>query len=804
MDPSAVRHALGLLGGVPHLTLDLVLDRAPSMDLWTRTVHDLRETLSQGPFPGVRVRTVDLAAPGEPRTGDTVRPVPGQQVLLVVSDCVAPAWHDGRAHALLDDWCRFSATAVVQPLPPSLRHRVGVPLAPFHWSAARPVTPTAWLTCGLQPGSLEEAAGLEADCAVPVLGLEDGRSFTDWARLVAARTAEGYDGEGMPLGLAPGAWDGLGAVAPPTGPAALVRTLEAVAGPAAVRLAALLALAPLVTLDLMGATQRSLLPDADDTVAEVFHSGLLVRAPERDHEAGGQRALVLVDGAADLLAGTLTRSDRSRSRDLAEQFLPREAWARDARRVPSSVRLAHAVRRDGPALRVRSELPARNNRFVGRAALLDTVRSTLHRSDGDGLCVLHGLAGVGKTQTALEYAHRHRGDYDFVWWTRARDARGLALSLARLGDELSVPPGPDGLAPVADVLDRLRTGRVDRGWLLVLDNADPPAQLVPMLPLGAGHILVTSRHLSWTEETAHPLRVAPLGRRESLVLLRARAPWLTDADGYEVAERAGCLPPLLIQLGRSLSKRRLDVAEHLAAFDRLCAKLLLAYGLPDYDVKLAVVWQQAVAELAAADADAAELLRVLSCLGTGPVPYELLSAATGAKPSTGPDGVLHDKVALHLALMRLSDEDLATVEGSGGPVEVHPALQTVMRQVVMRPDEYARAEDAALGLLAAALPADPGTPSGRARMTEIARRLDLPAALRAQPEHTYDLVLAVIGHHAAVGDTRIAGRLARAALDVWGRRFGADPVRIAALRAHAEHPSASLPPSPSAPSTPSR
>ncbi|MFI1047844.1 FxSxx-COOH system tetratricopeptide repeat protein [Streptomyces griseoruber] len=799
MDPSAVRHALSLLGGVPDLTLDLVLDRAQSMDLWARTVHGLRETLSRGPLPDLRVRTVDTSAPGELRTGDTVQPVPGQRVLLLVSDCVAPAWHDGRAHALLDEWCRFSATAVVQPLPPSLRHRVGVPLAPFHWSAARPVTPTAWLTCGLQPGSLEEAAGLEADCAVPVLGLEDGRSFTDWARLVAARTADGYDGEGMPLGLAPGAWDGLAAAAPPTGPAAQVRTLEAVAGPAAVRLAALLAVAPLVTLDLMRATQRSLLPEAEEAVAEVFHSGLLVRAPDRDRDVEGQRALVLVDGAVDLLTEILTRSDRSRSRDLAEEFLPPEAWARNTRPVPSSVRPSDAVRRDGPALRVRSALPARNHRFVGRTALLDTVRSTLHRSDGDGLCVLHGLAGVGKTQTALEYAHRHRGDYDFVWWTQARDARGLGLALARLGEELSVPPGPDGLAPVEDVLDRLRTGRVDRGWLLVLDNADPPARLTPMLPLGAGHILITSRHISWTEETAHPLRVAPLSRQESLALLRARAPWLTDDEGYAVAERAGYLPPLLIQLGRSLSKRRLDVAEHLAGFDRLCAKLLLAYGLPDYDVKLAVVWKQAVTELAAADPDAGELLRVLSCLGTGPVPYELLSAATGSKPSAGSDGVLYDKFALHLALMRLSDEDLATVEGAGGPVEVHPALQTVMRGVVMRPDEYETAEEAALGLLSAALPADPGTPSGRARMTEIARRLDLPAALRAQPERTYDLVLAVIDHHAAVGDTRAAGRLARAALDVWSRRFGADSVRIAALRAHAEHPS----PSPSPSSFPS-
>ncbi|MFD3584304.1 FxSxx-COOH system tetratricopeptide repeat protein [Streptomyces sp. NPDC058683] len=792
MNPSKLLRALHPFESTPHLTLNLVLDRAPSMKLWTRAVDDLQEALGQAPFQHLRVQEADTSAPGELSPGDTGAPLPGGQVVLLVSNCVEDAWQDGRVAGLLDHLCRTGATAVLQPLPPSLRYRVGVPLAPFRWRAARPATPTAWLTCELQPGSLEKAAGLHAPGAVPVLGLEDSRSIEAWAHLVAAPTTDWYEGEGIPT-PGPGTSDGFAAPVRQTEPAALVQTLEDVAGPAAVRLAALLTVAPLVTLDLLYATQRRLLPEADEAVPEVFHSGLLVRAPDRDRDVDGQYAFVLLDGAAELLADGLTRSETLRSGDLAMRLLPSGVSARNIRRDAGSaphwepVGPAESTSRVGPELRASSALPARNSRFVGRKELLGDINETLHRSGG-GLCVLHGMAGIGKTQAALEYAHRHRGDYDFVWWCEARDARSLTLSLARLGDELSVPPGRGGLAPVDGVLDRLRSGRVHRGWLLVLDNADPPTELTPLLPLGAGHILITTRHFSWTEVTANALRVDRLSHEESLALLRARAPRLNDEQGSAVAGRAGGLPPLLIQLGRSLSQGPLDVTEHLDDFDELCASLLLYYDLADYDVKLAAVWRQAVAGLAAADPAAAELLRVLSCVGTGSVSYGLLSAATKTRPSDGSGGVLRNKVALHLALLRLSVEDLATVEEKAGRVEVHPALQMVMRRVVMGPNERRAAEEAALGLLSAALPDDPATPDGRVRMTEIARRLDLPAALRAGPEATCGLVIAVIEHHAAVGDTRAAGGLARAALDRWSSHFGADNPIITLLSAHADTP----------------
>src|SRR6266404_3169279 len=44
---------------------------------------------------------------------------------------------------------------------------------------------------------------------------------------------------------------------------------------------------------------------------------------------------------------------------------------------------------------------------------------------GQRRAALSGLGGVGKTQTALEYAHRHLDEYDYTFWTTANSREAL-------------------------------------------------------------------------------------------------------------------------------------------------------------------------------------------------------------------------------------------------------------------------------------------------------------------------------------------------------------------------------------------
>src|SRR6185295_4507215 len=58
---------------------------------------------------------------------------------------------------------------------------------------------------------------------------------------------------------------------------------------------------------------------------------------------------------------------------------------------------------------------ARNRNFAGRDDLLAEIAASL-RERTPPVVALTGLAGVGKSQLALEYAYRHKREYDVVAW----------------------------------------------------------------------------------------------------------------------------------------------------------------------------------------------------------------------------------------------------------------------------------------------------------------------------------------------------------------------------------------------------
>ena len=226
----------------------------------------------------------------------------------------------------------------------------------------------------------------------------------------------------------------------------------------------------------------------------------------------------------------------------------------------------HAGSADFPSLAVRYprttppvwQVPGRNASFSGRHKVLEELRVKL-RNSGQAVVLpvaLYGLGGVGKTQVALEYAHRYMADYDVVWWIAAEQHNLINVAFAKLAGPLKIRVGENITDTVDDVREALRRGKPYRRWLLIFDNAEKPEDLADFIPDGKdGHVLVTSRNTNWSQR-AEPLEIDVFSRAESREFLQSAIPELSDEDADLVAAEVGDLPLAVDQAGAWLRETR--------------------------------------------------------------------------------------------------------------------------------------------------------------------------------------------------------------------------------------------------------
>ena len=191
-----------------------------------------------------------------------------------------------------------------------------------------------------------------------------------------------------------------------------------------------------------------------------------------------------------------------------------------------SGRPARFPRTSPPVWRV----PARNAVFTGRDEVLEQLHDRLNSSSVAVVApmALHGLGGVGKSQVALEYAHRYMADYDLVWWINAEQEELINPVLAPLAQSLGLR-SRDSIPETAQaVREALRVGRPYERWLLIFDNADNPDEVRDFFPGGSsGHVIVTTRNPAWST-VAEPLEIDVFARNESVDLLRRRVSGLSS------------------------------------------------------------------------------------------------------------------------------------------------------------------------------------------------------------------------------------------------------------------------------------
>ncbi|MDT0548472.1 MULTISPECIES: BTAD domain-containing putative transcriptional regulator [Streptomyces] len=308
-----------------------------------------------------------------------------------------------------------------------------------------------------------------------------------------------------------------------------------------------------------------------------------------------------------------------------------------------------------------AQLPRDTVDFTGRQAELDEAGHLLAaHGDGTGLPVvsLVGMAGVGKTATAIHLAHAVRSRYpDGQLYVPlggsqpvpATAAEGMEHILRAIGvAPRDIPATPTGRTAL------FRTWSSDRRVLLVLDDADSPQQVEPLLPGGTGcAVLITSRSLLYGLRGARTVALGCLSTAEGERLLtRLIGRERTDAEPQAVAEVVRVvdgLPLAITFLGERLTAMRsVSVAHVLAKIRSAKGQHRLsefsALGLDLYD-RLDSCFRKL-------DGDAqAAFLRLAV------IPRPLFTAGEGAR-ALGTDTTTADVV-----LMRLVDTSLVEVAG---------------------------------------------------------------------------------------------------------------------------------------------
>ncbi|WP_053193873.1 FxSxx-COOH system tetratricopeptide repeat protein [Streptomyces resistomycificus] len=342
----------------------------------------------------------------------------------------------------------------------------------------------------------------------------------------------------------------------------------------------------------------------------------------------------------------------------------------------------------------------RNPHFTGRDEVIEKVRGGLLGERRAAVRALHGPGGVGKTQVALEYAHRFAGQYDLVWWVDAEQVEQVPARYAELAARVDVAK-PDAGAEINAryALEYLRTH--DR-WLIVLDNAEDPRQLRTWLPEGPGHVLITARDPAWNKiVTGLPLGV--FSRTESLAYLNGQLPTLTDRTADALAEALGDLPLALAHAAGALGEGT-PPDHYLQLLRTNTAELLNDGEVYDYPVSVAATVTIAADRLEAGRPEAAALLRLAAFLGSEPIPTSWLVQARGGLTSIPGDP--HDIRWPRNALQPLAQYGLAVV----GPdaFQVHRLTQAVVRHGTA--DQAASTVPDVAALLAVVDPGDPELP----------------------------------------------------------------------------------------------
>ena len=421
-------------------------------------------------------------------------------------------------------------------------------------------------------------------------------------------------------------------------------------------------------------------------------------------------------------------------------------------------------------------VPPRNPVFTGRRELLEQLERRLQTQSVAAVLpqALHGEGGVGKSQIAIEYAYRHRTDYDVIWWIPSERPAQILASVIELGNRLGLEVGNEVITAVPRVRAALRAGTPYSNWLLVFDNAETLENVREYFPeAGTGRVLVTSRNQEWSQ-IAETLEVDVFSRSESIRLLQRRNPRLDEPEADRLASELGDLPLAIEHASAWLAATGMPVADYLASLARKRSELADVHPVPRYEMPVAVAANVALDRLADENPAALQLLQVCSFFAPEPISRELFAGPRTTPIAPELDEALQNPSQLNQAIRDIQKYVLARIDHRSNSLQLHRLVQAELKER-MSDDLRVRMEHGAHVLLAGG--GKPGEPSDQEhwlRYQALASHLTASNAYACEDDWARELVLNLIAFYYYWGDYDSGLELVRAVVTDWRERLSAD------------------------------
>ncbi|WP_371524781.1 FxSxx-COOH system tetratricopeptide repeat protein [Streptomyces sp. NBC_01283] len=430
------------------------------------------------------------------------------------------------------------------------------------------------------------------------------------------------------------------------------------------------------------------------------------------------------------------------------------------------------------------DVPRRNPHFTGRGAQLGQLRHWLDEAPpGAAMAALVGMPAIGKTQLAAEYAHRFAAQYDVVWWVLAGTREEFRQGLAAIAPALGVDGAGEGM-DAADgrmdaILRALRRGTPYGRWLLVLDGAGEPADIAGSLPDGPGHILITSQNSDWAEHQVETMRVLPLDRPESILLIHRRIPRMKPSQADRLADELGDHPLAIAQALAYLDHTRIPVTEYLDRLRDTSWERAPLRATGDYPTTFSHALLAVLRRLRESSSEAVDLLHVCVLFADSGAPLGLLRLSL-PEPLRGQSldaprwqELVGTIVAHSLADLEYNEESDETLETPSATLRMHPLVRRVVR------DDMAGGYRSTLlhrvrHALAAADPRDPENVRAWPQYAQIVPHLEPSAAPGAAIAEDSGLILNCARYLHLRGESRSALYLIERVERAWTNRLGDD------------------------------